>query len=77
MMKRVTENCFIDILFTDAENGHLWHKTESVPTSNGSEPMLGSGSAFFGGLDILRRAQARSRLGLDFLRRAQKIGTFM
>ena len=41
--------------------------------SDGSEPK--PGSAFFGGLglDILRRAQARSRLRLDFLRRAKKI----
>ena len=42
---------------------------------------LGSarGSPFIGGLrlDILRRANARSRLELDFLRRAQKIGAFM
>ena len=30
MMKRVTENCLIDILFTDAENGHLWHKTAAA-----------------------------------------------
>ena len=46
--------------------------------SDGSEPRLGSarGAAFFGGLglDILRRAQARSRLGLNYLRKAQKFG---
>ena len=29
MMKRVTENCLIDILFTDAENGHLLARTSS------------------------------------------------
>ena len=31
MMKRVTENCLIDILFTDAENGHLLARTSSSP----------------------------------------------
>ena len=47
-------------------------------------PSLGSararpGPAFFwrARADILRRAQARSRLGLESLRRAQKIGAFM
>ena len=43
------------------------------------QSLLRLGLAFFGGLglDILRRAQARSRLGLDSLRRAQKIGAFI
>ena len=40
---------------------------------------LSPGPPFFGGLglDILRRAQVRLRLGLDFLRRAHKIGAYM
>ena len=43
-----------------------------IAVSDGSEPRLGPGPGFFRGLglDILRRAQAQYRLGLDFLRRA-------
>ena len=55
----------------------------ATPSSDESKPRLGSGSArsspFFGGigLDLLGRAQARSRLGLDFWKMAQKIGAFI
>ena len=51
---------------------HNWHGIISplfeddvcyvMLSSDGSEPRLGSGTAFFGELDILRRAQARARL---------------
>ena len=49
------------------------------PSLGSARARPGAGSVFFGGLglDILRRAQARSRLGLDFLKRAQKIGAFI
>ena len=69
-------------LWKKLRNSHTYLYLKSLIVMG---PSLGSAQAwpgawlFFGGLglDILRRAQAQSRLRLDSLRRAQKIGAFI
>ena len=57
----------------------LWKFSCSLLSSDGSEPRLGPGLKFFWRAQAwhFERVQDRSRLELNFLWRAQKIGTFM